>query len=75
MRAVLRRLEKASANEPKVLRQGEITLDRSGRITTVGGRMVDLTPSEFDLLSTLMSAPGRGLLSPGAAGSFAGNSL
>lgn len=26
---------------------------------TVGGRSVDLTPSEFDLLATLMAAPGR----------------
>ncbi len=59
VRAVLRRLEKGSANEPEILRLGEITLDRTGRITTVSGRMVDLTPSEFDLLSTLMSAPGR----------------
>ena len=59
VRAVLRRLEKAGASEPEILRQGEISLDRTGRITTVGGRIVDLTPSEFDLLSTLMSVPGR----------------
>ena len=48
-----------SANEPEILRHGEITLDRSGRTTTVADRQVDLTPSEFELLSTLMSAPGR----------------
>jgi len=59
VRAVLRRLDKQNANDQDVLRLGEITLDRSGRITTVGGKSVDLTPSEFDLLSTLMSAPGR----------------
>jgi DNA-binding response OmpR family regulator len=59
VRAVLRRLEKGSANEQEVLRQGEITLDRAGRTAAVSGQTVDLTPSEFDLLFSLMSAPGR----------------
>jgi two-component system alkaline phosphatase synthesis response regulator PhoP len=59
VRAVLRRLEKGSANEQEVLRQGEITLDRAGRSTAVSGQTIDLTPSEFDLLFSLMSAPGR----------------
>jgi DNA-binding response OmpR family regulator len=34
-------------------------LDRAGRILTVAGQGIDLTPSEFDLLATLMAAPGR----------------
>ena len=59
VRAVLRRLEKGSAGDTEILRQGEITLDRAGRTTVVSGQTVDLTPSEFDLLSTLMSTPGR----------------
>lgn len=58
VRAVLRRMEK-QVIEQNVLRQGEIELDRTGRITTVNGKMVDLTPSEFDLLDALMGAPGR----------------
>jgi DNA-binding response OmpR family regulator len=58
IRVVLRRLEKQSA-EPDVLRQGEIELERSGRIVLVQGRAVELTPSEFDLLAVLMAAPGR----------------
>ncbi|HSH78388.1 MAG TPA: winged helix-turn-helix domain-containing protein, partial [Herpetosiphonaceae bacterium] len=45
--------------EPDLLRVADITLDRNGRIVTVGDRQVDLTPSEFDLLSTFMAAPGR----------------
>jgi DNA-binding response OmpR family regulator len=57
-RAVLRRAEKASI-EQDVLRAADITLDRSGRAVTVGVNPVDLTPSEFDLLATLMAAPGR----------------
>ena len=58
VRAVLRRMEKARP-EAEVLRAADITLDRIGRVVTVSGERVDLTPSEFDLLSTLMSAPGR----------------
>jgi len=58
VRAVIRRAEKQGV-ERDVLRAGEITLDRVGRIVTVGEQRVDLTPSEFELLSTLMGAPGR----------------
>lgn len=58
VRAVLRRMEKSSA-EPGLLRSGDLLLDREGHITSVAGRVVDLTPSEFDLLATLMTAPGR----------------
>jgi DNA-binding response OmpR family regulator len=58
VRAVLRRLEKQGEGSD-ILRTENICLDRAGRITTVGGQNVDLTPSEFDLLATLMAAPGR----------------
>ena len=34
-------------------------LDQSMRTVTVGGRRVDLTPSEFELLAVLMASPGR----------------
>jgi DNA-binding response OmpR family regulator len=59
VRAVLRRLEKASQTRQAVLREGDIYLEPSGRALTVGGHPVDLTPSEFDLLVTLMTTPGR----------------
>lgn len=58
IRAVLRRMEKASLPQD-LLRAGDLTLDRAGRILTVRGQPVDLTPSEFELLATLMAAPGR----------------
>jgi len=58
VRTVLRRVEK-QAYEPDILRAGNIFLDRAGHITCVGGQPVDLTPSEFELLRTLMAAPGR----------------
>ncbi len=58
VRAVLRRVGKQPV-ESEILRVADITLDRVGRIVIVGEKHVDLTPSEFDLLATLMSAPGR----------------
>ncbi len=58
VRAVLRRAEK-QATSREILRIGAIELDWSGRTTTVDGQAVELTPSEFSLLATLMAAPGR----------------
>ena len=57
-RAVLRRVEKQSSGSD-LLRAGEICLDRQAHATTLAGQLVDLTPSEFELLATLMAAPGR----------------
>lgn len=45
--------------ESDVLEVGAIRLDRETRLVTVDGRPVNLTPSEFDLLHTLMATPGR----------------
>jgi DNA-binding response OmpR family regulator len=42
-----------------VLRAADITLDKEARAVSVGGQPVNLTPTEFDLLAELMSAPGR----------------
>lgn len=58
VRTVLRRAAR-TPGESEILRAADVMLDRKGRIVMVNGRLVDLTPSEFDLLATLMSAPGR----------------
>ncbi len=58
IRAVLRRMGLDSP-QADVLRVADITLDRNGRLVKVGEQLVDLTPSEFGILSTLMSSPGR----------------
>ncbi len=58
IRAVLRRAGK-TAPQAQLLRAGEITLDRTGRLVKIDKQYVDLTPSEFDLLATLMATPGR----------------
>ncbi len=58
VRAVLRRTGKSPA-PAQLLRIGDITLDREGHLVKVADTQVDLTPSEFDLLTALMSTPGR----------------
>ncbi len=58
VRAVLRRTGQVEP-KAKILRVADITLDRDSHTVKVGDRFVDLTPSEFDLLATLMSMPGR----------------
>src|SRR6476469_4335176 len=58
VRAVLRRAQK-SAIEPDLLRAADIVLDRATRTVKVGEQYVDLTPSEFEILATLMAAPGQ----------------
>ncbi len=58
IRAVLRRAGMLPP-EPEILRASDVVVDRAGRSVQVDGSRVDLTPSEFDLLSALMSSPGR----------------
>jgi two-component system alkaline phosphatase synthesis response regulator PhoP len=59
VRAVLRRTSGAAPQAPEQLRAGEILLDIGGHQATVGGRPLDLTPTEFDLLLVFMQHPGR----------------
>ncbi|HIE38973.1 MAG TPA: response regulator transcription factor [Anaerolineae bacterium] len=58
VRAVLRRAQSAPAPAP-VLRAGPLSLDREAHTVTLSGRPVDLTPTEFSILETLMTTPGR----------------
>ncbi len=58
VRAVLRRSGQVEPTA-KVLRVGNIKLDVNSHEIKVGDEFIDLTPSEFDLLAALMSAPGR----------------
>jgi two-component system alkaline phosphatase synthesis response regulator PhoP len=60
VRAVLRRAQPSDEREaPPILRVGPITMDRSTHTVTIDGEPADLTPTEFGVLQTLMSAPGR----------------
>lgn len=56
--AVLRRSEKA-AGPAEFLRAGPVEIDRVTHTVKVNHQPVDLTPSEFELLATLMAAPRR----------------
>ncbi len=56
--AVLRRAI-ATPTPSEILRAADIALDKGSRAVTVNDRAVNLTPSEFELLAVLMSAPGR----------------
>jgi len=58
VRAVLRRVGKTEPTA-EILRAGDIMLDRDSHTVMVRDHYIDLTPSEFDLLATLMSSPGR----------------
>ena len=59
IRAVLRRVGKRWNCGGDSARCRTSLLDRAERTVTVGDRSVSLTPTEFELLATLMSAPGR----------------
>jgi two-component system, OmpR family, alkaline phosphatase synthesis response regulator PhoP len=58
VRAVFRRVDAAS-DRAEVIRAGDVTLDRPRMRAEVGGRRLDLTPTEFELLATLAGQPGR----------------
>ena len=58
VRAILRRLNK-QPTESEMLRVADILVDRAGRLVQVRGDYIDLTPSEFEILTVLMTSPGR----------------
>lgn len=58
IRAVLRRAGEP-ATPAAVVRVGGVTLDRGAHRVWVDDRLVELTPSEFNLLAVLMTAPGQ----------------
>ena len=58
VKAVLRRAESAAPGA-KPLHVGDIRLDEATHTVTVRGQPVNLTPTEFNLLSLFMRAPGQ----------------
>lgn len=57
VKVVLRRASGDSTVE--VIRVGDISLDRAHYTVQMGKREVTLTPTEFEIMATLMSQPGR----------------
>jgi two-component system OmpR family response regulator len=58
VRAVLRRTS-TEAVAVNLINIGDIIIDKNKRSVLVGGYTVELTPTEFDLLSTMAANPGR----------------
>jgi len=58
IRAVLRRLD-ASVAPPQRVRVADIEIDLDAHTVVRGGDVIDVTPTEFDLLATLAAQPGR----------------
>ncbi len=58
VRAVLRRAERATMPTDRVA-VGDLVLDLPRLRTTIAGRSIDLTPTEFSILSTMARDPGR----------------
>lgn len=58
VRALLRRCVIAEET-PETLQRGELVLDLARRVAEVGGRRIELTNLEFDLLHYLAQRPGR----------------
>ena len=59
VRAVLRRGERREVDAGDQVRAGDVMIDIPRMQTTVAGRAVELTPTEFQLLLTLARRPGR----------------
>ncbi len=60
IRALLRRSESTPVHEsPQRLEFGELVIDNGGRSVMLGGRLVDFTSAEYDLLWLLASNAGR----------------
>ncbi len=59
IKAVLRRVQRQSAGEQRVLRCGSLELDPEQRQVQVNGELIGLTGLEYELLYVLMQHPGR----------------
>jgi DNA-binding response OmpR family regulator len=60
VRAVLRRVDAGTdRGTDDMIRAGDLTMDVPRMRTELGGRSIDLTPTEFTLLAALARQPGR----------------
>ncbi len=58
VRTVLRRAQPVPS-QPEVITVGDVLLDMTRRIVQVSDRILELTPSEFELLSAFVRHPGQ----------------
>ena len=57
--ARIRLLDKRKGKGSNVIEQGDLTINLDAHQVTVGGRPVDLTYKEYELLKTIAATPGR----------------
>jgi two-component system alkaline phosphatase synthesis response regulator PhoP len=58
VRATLRRAS-GEMGPTTIIRAADVELDTAALMATIGGQPVDLTPTEFQLLATMVRQPGR----------------
>lgn len=58
VRAVLRRTQ-TTQNEATILREGDLTVNLEAHTVERAGEIIDLTPTEFNLLAAMVAQPGR----------------
>lgn len=59
IKALLRRTYDLTANKNEIIKVGDIMIDVPSRKVNVGGRPVDLTAKEFDILFLLLTNPNK----------------
>jgi two-component system, OmpR family, alkaline phosphatase synthesis response regulator PhoP len=59
VKAVLRRSNRSASSDEKLLEFGDLVIDIEGHRVTRGEQILELTPTEFSILVTLASQPGR----------------
>lgn len=59
VRAQLRRRQFEQAEQIEILEVGLLTLDLGSRTLTLNGNLIELTPTEFNLLKIFMESPGH----------------
>ncbi|MBP7963653.1 MAG: response regulator transcription factor [Caldilineaceae bacterium] len=59
VKAILRRIQAPPATAQPILRVGDLEIDPTTHAFAQAGQILDLTPSEFDLIYLLMRHPGR----------------
>lgn len=59
VRASLRRTQREQAEQNSLLEVGPLLLDLGGRTLALNGRLIEVTPTEFNLLKVFMESPGH----------------
>lgn len=59
VRALLRRVSTSGSSTGTIIKCGELSMDLTARTLTLGGKLLHLTPTEWDLLRALMINAGK----------------